>query len=308
MTVNLRQLRVFLTVAETGGFTRAAEQLRISQPAITKSIRDLETSLDVALFERLPRGVALTDAGRSLLRYARAAVAELNQATREIEAIKGTASGRLAIGTSPIGAPSLVPRALIGVLEEYPELSVEIREGIFAELGPLLLAGELDLIVTPIPVTVPDYVVYEELWQTQFSIIVRVGHPLTRVEAPTIADLAAYRWIMPPRTVAPRRIFDNIFLSAGIKPPFQGIESSDYLTIRTLLWETDMATMLPRAVVIFELEQGTLTEIDVPTPNHRRAIGALRRVGSETTPQAELFLSRLQEQVRPFAHPEPINN
>lgn len=303
MSINLRQLRVFLTVAESGGFTRAAEQLRISQPAITKSIRDLEMSLDVQLFDRLPRGVSLTDAGRSLLRYARAAVAELNQATKEIEAIKGTASGRLAIGTAPTGAPGLVPRALISVLEEYPELLVEIREGIFADLGPLLLAGELDLIVTPIPDIVPDYVVYEELWQTQFSIIVRAGHPLTQIADPIVADLARYRWIMPPRQVAPRRIFDNIFLSAGIKPPVQGIESSDYLSIRTLLWETDMATMLPRAVVIFELQQGTLVEVDVPTPKQRRAIGALRRVGTQSTPQAGLFLIRARELAQSFGAP-----
>src|SRR5258708_5519294 len=119
-------VRHFLAVANEGSISAACTRLAVTQPALTKSIQRLETQLGVKLFERLPRGMALTPYGNTLLPHARRIEAECRFAEVEMQAFRGGRSGRLRVGAGPYFGAALVPGAIARLQERYPKLDVEI--------------------------------------------------------------------------------------------------------------------------------------------------------------------------------------
>ncbi len=274
MDISLRQLQVFLAVAGKGGFTRAAQALRVSQPAVTKTIRDIETSLGVTLFHRLPRGCLLTEAGEVLARRARSVTAELRQADNELAAIAGPGTGALNIGTAPIGAADFVPRAILRTLEKFPGLNVSIREAEYLDLLQILRAGDLDAVFGPIIEQPPDDLGIDVVLHDGFSILARAGHPLADKPTLDFADLAHCDWVLPPRHVRPRRVYEAVIRTAGYDPPQHGIETFSISAIRELLLASDRVTLLPRSVVRTDIEMG----------HDRRAADRAARLGAPDRP------------------------
>src|SRR5262249_36479433 len=126
MRPTLRQLEALLAVAESRSFSAAARQLRVSQPAITRIIAELESTTGVNLFERPPSGVVLTAYGQSLDRHARSAVAEITHAGLELDAMRGAATGRVAIGATPAGAAWIIPAAVERFTRLKPTAGISI--------------------------------------------------------------------------------------------------------------------------------------------------------------------------------------
>jgi len=126
MNVSLRQLEVFMAVAAHRNVTRAAAALGITQPAVTRTIAEVEGEVGLALFERSPRGMALTEAGRVVERRARGIRTELRLAGEELAALRGGKGGRLVFGATPVAAADLVPLAAARLLRSRPDLSVQI--------------------------------------------------------------------------------------------------------------------------------------------------------------------------------------
>ncbi|MEM7569992.1 MAG: LysR family transcriptional regulator, partial [Pseudomonadota bacterium] len=120
--MELRQLRHFMAVAECGTFSKASEQLHLTQPALTRSIQTLEESLGTALFERQPRGVTLTQAGQNLLRHAHLVVNQLAAAKEEVRALGDGIAGHLEIGLAPMFSSAVIDKVLIELASEFPNL------------------------------------------------------------------------------------------------------------------------------------------------------------------------------------------
>lgn len=302
MDISLRQLQVFLAVADCGGFTRAAQTLNVSQPAVTKTIRDIESALGVSLFDRLPRGCALTDAGEVLARHGRSITAELRQADNELTVVAGSGSGSLKIGAPPIGAVDYVPRAVLRTLEAMPGLSVSIFENVYAELLPALQEGDLDVVFGPIAGDAREGFSTEVLFHDGFSIVARAKHPLAAKDNLNFADLAQYEWVLPPKTVPPRRLYEGVIRAAGYDPPHHGIETSSTAAIRTLLLESDRVTLLPRSVLGSDIDNGLITVLPIELRGSDRPIGLMRRIGSEPSPQAAAFAAAAREIVAAMGH------
>lgn len=286
-----------MSVAAAGSFTRAADMLNVSQPAVTKTIQDLETAIGADLFERLPRGILLTEAGRIMQRRGQTILAELTHASHEISSLSESGTPRLAIGTAPIGAASFIPLATTAFLENHPHTHLTIRDGSNADLLPLLRTGDLDFVFSPIPDEPPSDLTMEVMMEDGFSIIARAGHPLDRSAAASVDDLRPYGWILPPQGLAPRRLFDAVLRRAGFEPPQAGIETLATSTIRTLLMKSDRIAMLPRSVVQTDVTVGLLAVLPVILSGSNRPIGTIRRAGSSVSPHAEVFLAALRDQI-----------
>ncbi|WP_433608071.1 LysR family transcriptional regulator [Dactylosporangium sp. CA-139114] len=145
MKVQLQQLRYFVTVAEVRHFTRAAEQLGVSQPTLSKQIHTLESALGAPLFERSRGGVALTTAGETLLPLARRVVADADGARDAVQEVVGLRRGRVRLGATPSLCTSLVPLVLREFHERYPDIELHVDEGGSQDLVAALVAHGLDL-------------------------------------------------------------------------------------------------------------------------------------------------------------------
>src|SRR5919108_127767 len=146
--MDLAQVRYFNAVARHGSFSAAARTLGMTQPGLTKAVRRLETSLDCALFVRLPRGVVLTEQGQALLRHAGLLEVHLKDARDEVRALAQGAAGVLRIGAGPSWLSRALPRIVADLTTQYPGLSFQVTAGFNVGLIEALRAGNLDVVVS----------------------------------------------------------------------------------------------------------------------------------------------------------------
>jgi DNA-binding transcriptional LysR family regulator len=149
--LKLRQLRLLVAVGQYGSIQHAARELRISQPAATKLIKDLELDFEVRLFDRTNRGVIPTAHGDALIRHGKLILAQVSNAAQELDDLSEGSSGRVVIGTLLAAAPELLPRAIETLLDERPRVAIKVVEGTNDVLMPALFAGEIDMIIGRLP-------------------------------------------------------------------------------------------------------------------------------------------------------------
>lgn len=179
--MEIRRLRYFLAVAETGHITRAAEQLGLQQPPLSQQIRALELQLGLALFKRHPKGVTLTDAGRHLQAEARRLVDGMDLLTERMQRMAAGKRGALSIGfTSSAAAHAFTPGVLRACRSEYPEVELQISENNAAELTEALTAHKLHFGFLRLPVARPAGLAFETLLVEPMVLVLPIDHPLTR--------------------------------------------------------------------------------------------------------------------------------
>lgn len=209
-----RRLQVFFTVARLLSFTRAAEVLHMTQPAVTFQVRQLEEQLDARLFDRKHGRVALTDAGRLVFRYAQrifATYAEMEAALREF---KGVVGGALVLGASTTVAEYLLPTLLGGFLRRHPEVGISLRVGNTDAIVAMAEASEIDLGIVEAPVQNGKLVV-QSCVRDQLRLIVPLGHPLALRERVTLADFVSEPFICREEGSGTREVIMDYMLRQG---------------------------------------------------------------------------------------------
>jgi LysR family hydrogen peroxide-inducible transcriptional activator len=186
--MELHQLRYFVAVAEAGNFGRAAVRCRVSQPSLSQQIIKLEARLGRKLFDRLGRRIALTDAGLALLPRAKAILAEVLEAEREVLGDVEAGRGRLALGAIPTIAPYLLPDVIRRFLDANPEADLTVREDVTDELIEGLASAELDLALMSLPLDDPR-IAHEELMVEPLLVVAPAGDPIARSKAVELKDL-----------------------------------------------------------------------------------------------------------------------
>lgn len=291
--LKLRHLVLVTTIAEQGGVARAAERLRLAQPAVTRGLREVERILGVELFVRGPRGVTPTVFGETFIEHARAALAELHRAGDRIAGLAGGAVGTVAVGTLLTATNVLLPRAIAALKAERPEITVVVREGTFDVLVPGLLDGETDMILGRLnPIEGRSRLRQTSLYDEPSVLTARSGHPAGR--ARTLPELVDYPWILPLDETALRQELEQVFHGHGLPMPGNRVECTSIVTIRSLLVETDMLAVLPASVIRSD-EQ--LAELPVPLASVRRSVGVTRPTGA-FTPAAEAMFTHLRRQAQ----------
>jgi LysR family hydrogen peroxide-inducible transcriptional activator len=143
--MEIHQLRYFIAVADEGNFSRAAAKVRVAQPSLSQQIRKLEAEIGQPLFDRLPRSVVLTEAGRCFIDYARQILKSIGDARRCVDELKGAITGRLAVGAIPTIAPYVLPELVVKFQKDYPEVTLELIEDVTDGITRRIDAGDLDV-------------------------------------------------------------------------------------------------------------------------------------------------------------------
>jgi len=303
MHLTLRQLQMIVAIADRRSLSRAAQAMNVAQPSLTRSLREAEAGLGVKLFERTPRGMAPTIFGEVLVRHGKAVDAELRGATDEIQALNRGGAGRVAIGVTLLGTAALVPRAIAAFSVKWPTVTVQLihaRDN--ADAATRLLSGDLDLAVRPSPEHGPEEGLIEDyLFTSQLGVWARGNHPLFRRGAVALQDLLDFGWVLPVKSVAPRRQLDNVFRQRGLIPPRAMVETASLEAIRALLLQTDWLTLLPDFVFRDEGVSEPIKPLPVALPGAQRPIGVSRRASGTLSPAARALLMHIKQAAASFA-------
>ncbi|WP_349879569.1 LysR substrate-binding domain-containing protein [Micromonospora sp. HUAS YX12] len=210
-------LEVFRTVAQHGSITTAARALSFTQSAVSRQIAALEADIGARLFDRLPRGVALTEEGRGLLPHAEAVLDRLAAARRDLDDLRGLGRGRLRVGAFPTAVAALVPRAMASFRSAYPEISLSLVEGVTPRLLERLLAEEADVaVVSTSPTGELDRERFDlrHLLDERLLVAVARDHRLARRRSVRLADLAEDAFVVGSATA------ENSLLRASLPSGF----------------------------------------------------------------------------------------
>ncbi|MEY9889544.1 DNA-binding transcriptional LysR family regulator [Catenulispora sp. MAP5-51] len=215
--MELQQLRYVIAVAETGGFTRAAERCLVVQSALSHQIARLERELGARLFERTSRRVSLTPAGAAFLPAARQCLEAADRAAAEVAAAVGEVRGRLAVGLIPTVTAVDIPGALRDFHERYPRVRISLRVGASDDLVEKVKGGSLDVAFLGLPVSAePRGVAVHELARDALVAVAAPDHPLASRESVTLRELAAEPFVDLPAGTAGRLQSDEAFEAAGL--------------------------------------------------------------------------------------------
>lgn len=284
--MKLTHLRDVTAVAESGSLRAAARRLGVTQPAITRSIREIERELGVALFERRPKGVVLTPMGEVFLKRAVSVMGEVRRAREEIDQARGLSTGQVVVALSSAAQIALLPHALAAFRKRYPEVVLSIRAGLFPAIEGPLKDGELDLYVGPLPELAPakDFIV-EKLFDNTRVIMGRHGHPLAG--AKSLAELTGARWISTAVTVDSRAEFGPLFERYGLPEPVVEMHVESGIAPTLAAASTDLLIMVPEQWLGFAYAPQMLTPFQVQEPLPAAPICMVSRARLPLTPAAE---------------------
>jgi DNA-binding transcriptional LysR family regulator len=291
--LKIRHLVLVTAIADEGTIVRAAESLHVTQPVVTRGLREVEEVLGVPLFERLPRGVRPTEYGRSFIDRARSVLAELRTAGEEVRLLQSGQLGTVTVGTHLAGSNLLLPRAIAGLKVEHPRLTVVVREGTPDMLQQLLLVGDLDLTVGRLSPTVPVRLEQERLHQEPIRLVARAGHPVHARSKVSLADLVAYPWIFPVAQTALRAELEAVFFHEGLPLPADRVECTSMLTLRNLLVSTDVIAALPMFIAVDDRE---LRILPTPLSSIRRSVGVTMLKDRAPSAAAATLLAHLRHE------------
>jgi DNA-binding transcriptional LysR family regulator len=267
--VDTAEIAAFLAVAETGSFSRAAARLYLSQPAVSKRIAALESGLGQALFDRVGRQVALTDAGRALLPHARRVLQEIEDGRRALSHLSATVSGRLSIGTSHHIGLHRLPPVLRAYTQTFPEVDLDIHFMDSEDACDAVLAGDLEMGVVTLPQSPLPQLRQQVVWPDPLSVVCSPGHPLAAVQRPRLDDLARHPAVLPDERTYTHRIITAALREHGLSPRVR--LATNYLeTIKMLVGIGLGWSVLPRSMV-----DRTLRELRIKPLQLSRQLGAV---------------------------------
>lgn len=287
--MDLRQLRHFIAVAELGNFSRAAERVCLTQPALTRSIKTLEDEIDARLFDRRSSGAELTAAGTALLEHARLMVNEQERAQHRVALAKQGLGEELVVAVCPL-LVSGVRAIAASFAREYPGVALRIVEGHVNETTGALVDRKLDLIFTTVPATtMTEKLAYERVGIMPCSIFAAPDHPLAHRTGVTPDELSRWAWAMldPKHAMA---VLRNYFALGNCGLPTGGIRTNSVPFMTSLILNEGMIGMLPDMLLA-----GTeAVALDVTHSPRAMRSGFLFRHGAETKKSVGQFMERLR--------------
>jgi DNA-binding transcriptional LysR family regulator len=299
--LELRQLRHFISVARLGNLHRAAEELHLTQQALSASLARLEQSLGAKLFVRGRHGAELSAFGRALLPRALAIVGEARIARAEIEGLADATHGHLRAGVGAFFAYHVFPEALLQFVVDFPRVDVTVIEATSTDLYAALIAGEIDFAIsTPATgVVVPPQFDSDLLFETRDAIFVRDRHPLAGNGNVALADLAQFPWIVSARFGDSRARLEAAFRGRGLEPPARVMRTDSVPLMGHVLQHSDAVALLG-SNPFHDLPLpalGPLHDFDVPElAGTYRGVLAWRRSG--LLPAAAALMQRLRDTIR----------
>lgn len=261
--LDLRQLRQLLALQEHGNFSRAAEALHISQPALSRSLQSMEDTVGSAIFERQRGNIVPTDMGRMLLQHAQTMTLAARDLDREIRLARGLDLGELRVGVGPFGASSLIGPVVGRLNRAHPNLRVRLVIAPWGELPERARAREVDVVVAELSeIALLEDFDRQALTTHASEVVCRAGHPLAAMKKPGAADLFRFPWIGPRLPVhvhlallqsAPAEMRETLQRSGPLT-----VECDSASVLTAILMESDAISMLPLFMADLAVRQGQL--------------------------------------------------
>jgi DNA-binding transcriptional LysR family regulator len=300
--VQLRHLRCFVAIAQERHLARAAERLAVSQPAISKTLAELEALAGTRLVERSSagrRGVqGLTLTGEQLLAHALRVLEAVDAGAQAIAPATGARLERLRIGALPSVAPALLPTALARLRSHWPALQVMVKSATNAVLLDELRAGELDLVAGRISdPRLMTGLSFELLYTEPLVFAVRKGHPLAR-RAASVQAVLSYPVVVYAEGTIPRHNTESFFSARGLAMPPNALQTLDLMVARGLVAASEAVWITPLGAVRDDLQSGALVRLRIDTPGTEEPVGLLLRSEVEGSAACATLVGLLREAAR----------
>lgn len=294
--IKFRHLACFLEVAAQRSFVRAAEALAITQPAVSKAIAELEVILGVSLLERSRGGVSLTPYGDAFRRYAGASLTALRQGINTVAQARAKGGYTIAVGALPTVAARIMPAAIQMAKADGLGAAIRIVTGPNDVLLTQLRGGELDLVVGRLadPRQMQD-LAFEHLYSEEIVFVARPGHPLRGSAAIELRSLADYTVLMPTASSIIRRDVDKLLISHGISTLPDVIETVSPSFGRRYARTSDAVWIISHGVVAHDLEEGTLTRLEVEADDMPGPVGLTQRVDTPAGVSTQILIQAVRK-------------
>lgn len=285
--IRLRHLTCFLAIVRTGSARRAAEALFITESAVSKTLRELETELGLRLFDRSRTGMAVTDGGRRFARYARSAIDALNTGVTAADP-DTQAVTTVRIGSMPVIAAALLPQVIDCMLASLPKLAVEVVSGSKGVLLERLRKGDIALVLGRLPPPADlEGLTFEQLFVDRYIFAVRAGHPLASREQVSYSDIAAYPMALPTRDTVTFEELQRAFLANGAAMSHARVETIYLQFSRAYVLGSDAVWACSETTARQDIEDGVLVKLPADTSLLESPLGIIRRTGdAEEIPSA----------------------
>lgn len=288
--LRVKQLSLLAALEEFRSLRKVAEAMHLSQPAATKMLHEIEETLGVQLFERLPRGMRPTVFGESVINYAKLMLADLDNLRKQLVAQEAGAVGEVSIGSIMAPAPGLLTRTIIELRARYPLIKISVYIDTSDVLLQMLQQGKLDIVLgrVPQPGEHPD-IEFEVVDNEALSVVAGVHHPLSQARRLELADLAGQAWILQPPNSPMRKLLELAFQEAGIPSPANLLETASILATTTLLQGTEMISVVPTSVAKHYATSGMICILPVRIKLQLEPFGIITRKERISAPAVTVF-------------------
>jgi LysR family pca operon transcriptional activator len=296
--IKFRHLQTFIEVARQKSVGKAADVLSVTQPAVTRTIRELEDYLGAALFEREGRGIRISPFGEVFLKHAGESIAAVQRGVESIAQARRSMGPPLRIGALPTASASLMPEAVAEFLKAATGSRATIVTGENRWLLDALRVGELDLVVGRL--AAPERMAglhFEPLYAEEVAFVVRPGHPLLKRRNFSLGEIANYTVLMPPAGSVIRPFVDRLLLTNGIGELANAVETVSDSFGRAFVERYDAIWLISRGVVSSEIDAGRLAALDVDTSETRGAVGLTTRAGEVPGLALSIMMAKIRERV-----------
>jgi DNA-binding transcriptional LysR family regulator len=296
--VNVEELRWFVAVAERGVVTQAAEELHISQPALSRALARMQAELGVSLFDRSGRNLRLNRYGELYLEHARRTLAELESGRRALEELAGGETGLVSLGFAPTLSTWLVPALVSAFRDEHPGPRFQLHQDAVGPLVDSLREGGVDLLVTPRPAAAG--LRWKALGSERLQLAVPRGHRLAGRKRVRLADVAGEQFVMLKHAFDFRDLVEDLCHRAGFEPE-SGFEAEDIASARALVGAgLGVAVVPPLHSSTAELARGAW-HVELSDPTAVRSIGIAWDEKRYRSPATELFRTFVLERGQELA-------
>lgn len=293
--IRLRHLHTFVAVAQQGTLGRAAETLNLSQPALSKTLNELEQLTGTRLFERGRLGAQLTLVGEQFLTHAVKVLDALNTAGQALNRKEGLNNDVVRIGALPTAALGILPTVIGQFHKQQKDITLQVATMNNTMLLAGLKSGEIDIGIGRM--SDPELMSglnYELLFLESLKLVVRPGHPLLQ-ETVTLSRVMEWPVVVSPKGTIPRQNAETLLQSQGCKIPAGCIETLSASLSRQLTVDYDYIWFVPSGAVKDDLRRGLLTALPVPTQGADEPIGILTRVDATFSSGAQTLLSAIRK-------------
>lgn len=285
--LKLKHLQLIIALDQFRHLGQTAQFLSVSQPAVSKTLGEIERMFDATLFSRSTKGTEPTATGETVIRFARHVIAEYEKTRDALQTAQDGSTGRVSVGAMVVATPVLLTQALLRFKQAMPAATVLVEEGDLTRLLPRLRMGELELIVGRLE---PGYAApdlhTEALCQEPMCLICAPQHPLATLKRVGWAQLQAQRWVMPPPWATSRTKLHQLFYKNRLNPPTDCVESASFLVTLTQVQTLDAVGFVARNVGRSLQAQGLAHVLPVALPMDLPPLGVIRLSSQVLSPAA----------------------